>query len=110
MIYQLWLTFFCSSLALLVFGYYMKNDLLRILAVLLLFMSGMALDPIGGGIDLNTGAVANYSLIDNVTSHATQIDTYTNYGYHTYGFYMMMVAIGTLVFIFFERRTPNTRD
>ena len=107
MIFTLWLTFVVGALALYTIGYYTRNDLLRILAVLLLFTCGSTLDPLGGGIDINTGAIANYSLITNQTANATQIDIYTNYSSHLYGFYMMAVALLTLVYILFERRYPG---
>ena len=107
MLFPLWLTFVIGSLVLYTVGYYTKNDLLRILGVLLLFTCGSTLDPLGGGINITTGAVANYSLIDNATANASQNDVYTNYSSHLYGFYMMAVAILTLVYILFERRYPG---
>lgn len=85
----------------------MRNDLLRILGVIFLFTLGLALDPISGGVDICTGAIANYSLITNLTATATQIDIYTNYSSHLYAFYTMIVALFTFVFIMIERRYPN---
>jgi hypothetical protein len=98
--------------ALLLFGlgYYMKNDLLRILAIILFFTCGMALDPLGGGINVPTGANVTYVLTSNTTSIGSQTDTYTNYQSHLFGWYMAITALLSLVYILIERRFPNGRD
>ena len=107
-LFIVWLTFVIGALALYTIGYYTKNDLLRILAVILLFTCGSNIDPtMGGGIQISTGANVTYTLIDNVSTLGSQGDTYTTFSSHLYGWYMMAVALLILIYILFERRYPN---
>jgi hypothetical protein len=103
MIVELWLFFVILSLALYTVGYYTKNDLLRILAVILLFSAGLQLDPVGGGVDLGLASHAQWNISNTVTPYNNITTVYTNYSSHLYGFYMMITALLSFVFIMFER-------
>jgi len=100
MILTLWSSFVGLAVILFVIGYYMRNDMLRILATLLFFLMGQVLEF--SGVEYIVGQTANITL--NSTILAYQYSTYTS---HIFGFYMSIVGLLTFVYILFERRNQK---
>jgi len=101
MMLTLWIFFVVVAVALFTIGYYVKNDLLRILAVIFFFCTGLSLET--EGLNYVSGAVTNIT-----SNYSSIVNTYATYNSHLFAFYMMIVAAFTLVYIMFERRHPNT--
>lgn len=104
MILELYVTFLALSLTLLIIAYWKEKPILQILSYAILFATGLIMMnlslPFTGtpGIQYKTGENTTYTYNGTDITATAQVNTYTTYTNHTYGF-LISAAAALLIFL-----------
>lgn len=103
MILAIFLTFLALSMSLLIFGYFMENDLMRIIGLVMLYLCSATLSPAIpsplGDLEIQTGLTE--TVTDNTTTTTYTYEPYTN---HISSFYLIAFAILMSAQLWFTRK------